>query len=500
MKMKETFVITFLTAGLVIFLFLLFGAHAKPTPTSPTPAVTPSEQTATTIFALTNVTNETGAGEKKERSDNVALEANSSNSSHLELPPKNDTGHLQTIPTEITAKLSTDGQHSVQKIGDRETGNSTNVKQFIEKNSVAEDTKLKRIISTPAPLTDEDKKIRQAWGGTCTLAIWNVCNRIKSWGGDYLVPDKNNPENMIKKYYRVDCVEKPDKTFCLKNGWTVARCHMLCMSQCNIEYRQNYDKLVDHEAGTVQFIAMNPRNTSIFSILLLIVLLNTSPSADACLKKIRTLIKSKNEEKPAELARDEAAYIKYAHSSRDSVYIEIIQNENKTFVVRDLEHPPIAMSQVRGSEGKAMNVEEPDAEYINLNETTNGVNNSIPTSSEAIPPVRTPPEVSPTKEVAEATLSPEDATIRHEWGGNCTVSDWNRCNKIRQIVVIDVINNQWERKNMELDCLIEPVLCLRNGWTANRCHIICMAAQCNKSLFYDWDGIVNFEGKCRYFE
>jgi len=179
--------------------------------------------------------------------------------------------------------------------------------------------------------------------------------------------------------------------------------------------------------------------------------------------------------------------------------MEIVQNANKTFVVRELDHPPIAMSQVRQFKDKAMGVEEPDAVYINLNDTTNGVNDTLPMTTEAIPPERVESEVSEDPEgTTEFPLTPEDENIRKEWGGKCMVTDWNRCNKVRQIVVIDVINNQFERKNMELDCLLEPILCLTNGWTANRCHIICMAGQCNKSLFYNWDGVVNFEGPCRY--
>ncbi|ODM98893.1 hypothetical protein Ocin01_07788 [Orchesella cincta] len=232
---------------------------------------------------------------------------------------------------------------------------------------------------------------------------------------------------------------------------------------------------------------MNTRNSSIVSILIFCVLLNTCPFGDACLKKIRTLIRNKGkEETPAELARDESLYTKYSHSSSDNVYIEILQSENKTFVLREYDHPPVAMSQVRQSE-------EPDAEYVNLNETTNG---TIPTTSEAIPPERAAPEISE-DEVTEEPLSPEDANIRKEWGGNCMVSDWNRCNKVREIIVQNVINNQFQTKHLELDCLLEPILCLTNGWTANRCHIICMA-KCNKALFFDWDGVVDFEGPCRY--
>lgn len=120
---------------------------------------------------------------------------------------------------------------------------------------------------------------------------------------------------------------------------------------------------------------------------------------------------------------------------------------------------------------------EPDAEYIDANGT-------VTSDKEDSPQAVVPPEASPANpssngegEEEEEILSPEDEGVRREWGGNCTTKDWERCNKIRQIVVLDVINNQFQRKNLELDCLLEPILCLRNGWTCNRCHIMCMAAQ-----------------------
>lgn len=72
------------------------------------------------------------------------------------------------------------------------------------------------------------------------------------------------------------------------------------------------------------------------------------------------------------------------------------------------------------------------------------------------------------EEEEEEYLSPEDASVRKEWKGNCTAVDWNRCNKIRQINVQNVINNQFQTKHLELNCLKEPILCLKNGWTANR--------------------------------
>lgn len=107
--------------------------------------------------------------------------------------------------------------------------------------------------------------------------------------------------------------------------------------------------------------------------------------------------------------------------------------------------------------------EEPDAESSNT---------PMPITTEIIPPLRTVSidENAPVVEGVEGEeeieiLSPEDENVRREWGGNCTTVDWERCNKIRQIVVLDVINNQFQRKNLELDCLLEPILCLTNGWT-----------------------------------
>ncbi|ODM98892.1 hypothetical protein Ocin01_07789 [Orchesella cincta] len=208
----------------VIFLFLLFETHANPTATSP--SSTTSEQVAASTLAVTNVTNVTEAVDLKERIDTTAFETESANSSHLELPSKNETEQPKTIPTEITVKLATDGDHLIQKIEeDAVAGNKTNVKQYTEKT--------------------------------------------RSWGGDYLVPDKNNPDKMITKYYRIDCVEKPEKTFCLKNGWTVARCHMLCMSQCNVNYRQSYDKLVDHE-GECRMPILGKKKVGLHSFIVII--------------------------------------------------------------------------------------------------------------------------------------------------------------------------------------------------------------------------------------
>ncbi len=112
---------------------------------------------------------------------------------------------------------------------------------------------------------------------------------------------------------------------------------------------------------------------------------------------------------------------------------------------------------------------------------TESSNTPMPITTEIIPPLRpvstdvNAPVVEGVEgEEEEEILSPEDENIRREWGGNCTTVDWERCNKIRQIVVLDVINNQFQRKNLELDCLLEPILCLTNGWTGmgNSCYVL----------------------------
>jgi len=147
----------------------------------------------------------------------------------------------------------------------------------------------------------------------------------------------------------------------------------------------------------------------------------------------------------------------------DNIYIEIIRDENnQTFELRELEHPPITMSQVRQDE--QADGEEPDAEYVNLNET-NLVNDTLRAITEALP---VDSEMSDNEEPTEEPLSPEDENIRKEWGGTCMVTDWMRCNKIENIIMLEVINTPFQKKDLRMNCLTEPTLCLRNGWTANR--------------------------------
>jgi hypothetical protein len=101
-------------------------------------------------------------------------------------------------------------------------------------------------LSTRKGLSPEDNIVRKAWGGSCTMESWNSCSHIKSWGGDYFIEDKKNPGKMILKHHEINCFQKSaddksrkvkaeedTKYYCLRNGWTVSRCHLLCMSQCN---------------------------------------------------------------------------------------------------------------------------------------------------------------------------------------------------------------------------------------------------------------------------
>jgi len=77
-------------------------------------------------------------------------------------------------------------------------------------------------------LSPEDLKTRENWGGNCTTKDWNHCKFVKTWFGYYI--DEKDSANR-EKYYEIDCILEPK--FCMRNGWTVSRCHLLCMGQCN---------------------------------------------------------------------------------------------------------------------------------------------------------------------------------------------------------------------------------------------------------------------------
>jgi len=99
-------------------------------------------------------------------------------------------------------------------------------------------------------------------------------------------------------------------------------------------------------------------------------------------------------------------------------------------------------------------------------------------------------------------LSPEDSNILEEWGGNCTLADWDNC-KVKKAWFGYYVNpkyadggNETKWLHFELDCKLEPPLCMNNGWTVNRCHILCMG-HCNKEMLYKFDKYMNHQGECK---
>lgn len=84
--------------------------------------------------------------------------------------------------------------------------------------------------TTPAT-TPQDLKVREEWGGNCLAKDWEACTNISSWGGDYIVREKYKPFTTTLHHFEVHC--DWTELFCLRNGWTVSRCHMVCMGRCN---------------------------------------------------------------------------------------------------------------------------------------------------------------------------------------------------------------------------------------------------------------------------
>lgn len=85
------------------------------------------------------------------------------------------------------------------------------------------------------PLSEEDQKIRDTWGGTCTNEHWQKCSHLKVWGkpGGYYEVDKRANGKLVWRNRGIQCDSPEELFYCLVNGWTTRRCHMLCMAQCN---------------------------------------------------------------------------------------------------------------------------------------------------------------------------------------------------------------------------------------------------------------------------
>ena len=78
-------------------------------------------------------------------------------------------------------------------------------------------------------LTDEDRKVRNDWGGTCTAEDWAACAKVATFGVDKY--DELGRQISSQK----NCTDQDEfPPLCLKNRWTVTRCHLFCMSiRCN---------------------------------------------------------------------------------------------------------------------------------------------------------------------------------------------------------------------------------------------------------------------------
>jgi hypothetical protein len=122
-----------------------------------------------------------------------------------------------TVPSKTLLLQSTEA--------DKSKPNTTLTAQF---NASEKNTSNLYILPAQTFLTQEDRMTQEEWGGNCSLADWDRCKVIKTWFGNYM--DKSDPEHLWKQS-ELDCILQP--VLCMKNGWTVNRCHVLCMGRCN---------------------------------------------------------------------------------------------------------------------------------------------------------------------------------------------------------------------------------------------------------------------------
>lgn len=74
--------------------------------------------------------------------------------------------------------------------------------------------------------------------------------------------------------------------------------------------------------------------------------------------------------------------------------------------------------------------------------------------------------------------SPDDIKTQQEWGGNCTLTNWNECKVLARWFGKYEDPKDGEIKEYFIDCKEEPVVCLTNSWTVTRCNLLCMG-RCN---------------------
>jgi len=152
--------------------------------------------------------------------------------------------------------------------------------------------------------------------------------------------------------------------------------------------------------------------------------------------------------------------------------MEIEESQDKTIKVHQIKDLPPIYSQLMANETSTL-VQNPDLNATQVNTTGDAERN---VTSTTIPPT-TEPTTTP------VPLSPEDEAVNQDWQGDCMASHWKYCNQVTHITVMDVFtqikgkDTVWQHLN--LNCLNEPIVCLHNGWTVNRCHILCMS-KCNR--------------------
>jgi hypothetical protein len=76
-----------------------------------------------------------------------------------------------------------------------------------------------------------------------------------------------------------------------------------------------------------------------------------------------------------------------------------------------------------------------------------------------------PPNAS--EEISSSEITEEDRMTQEDWGGNCTVAFFDKCKVIKSWFGY-YLNpkkgpDQPKWKNYQLDCKIEPTLCMKNG-------------------------------------
>ncbi|CAG7835927.1 unnamed protein product, partial [Allacma fusca] len=86
-------------------------------------------------------------------------------------------------------------------------------------------------LGTPEPSsleTEEDKKVRLDWAGNCTASHWVTCSNQTYFGQLKNTTTEHIPRNK-------NCTDQRFfPPLCLRNGWTVTKCHLWCMAKlCN---------------------------------------------------------------------------------------------------------------------------------------------------------------------------------------------------------------------------------------------------------------------------